>query len=130
MVLNQRSITANSSLNANLLLEAVSTYEQKKFVEAASAFQKLQVENPDVIAFQFYRALSELSLKNTDTAVSILKEISKKTGHLFIEQSQWYLALAYLQKGERIKAKNQFQTIPVGAYQYEAAKKILTLIKE
>lgn len=130
MVLNQRTLsdTDNNSFDAKLINQGISAYEEKNFALAAATFQKLQEQHNNIVAFQFYRASSELSLENTDIAIRLLEEISSKSGHLFVEQTQWYLALAYLQKEENEKARLQLQAIPKGAYQYDAAQKILNAL--
>ncbi len=125
MVLNQRSADRSDELNGDLVQMAVAAYEQEDFAQAALHFKQLQDESPGIIAFQFYHAVSALALKNTTVAIPLLENIRQQPQHLFIEQSQWYLALAYLQQGEKEKARTALQAIKENGYQYAEAQKLL-----
>lgn len=126
MVLNQRSVEERDSLYAPMLQSAAAAYEQRDFETAAKQFAQLQTARPDILAFQFYRAISALALKDNALAVSLLEKLQVQERHLFSEQSQWYLALAYLQKGETAKARKSLLGIKKGTYQYAAAQEILS----
>ncbi|MFK8102278.1 MAG: tol-pal system YbgF family protein [Saprospiraceae bacterium] len=125
MVLNQRSADQRDELNGDLVQTAVAAYEQKDFAQAALQFKQLQSESPQIVAFQFYHAIAELALKNTAVAIPLLENIRQQPPHLFIEQSQWYLALAYLQQGEKEKARTALRAIKAKEYQYTKAQKLL-----
>lgn len=129
MVLNQRSSTPDMGETTKLLNQAVSAYEQKDFQTAAKLFQELQNQSPDAGAFLLYASISDLSLGNTDQAITNLEKIIAADAPLFVEQGRWYLALAYLQKGDLAKAKTQLQDISSGSFQYDAAQKILSRIQ-
>lgn len=127
MILNQRSISDNDAEVA-LLNQAIVAYEGKNYGEASSAFQQLQTNNTNLIALRFYTGLSELGAENTATSIDIFKEILATRDHLFIEQSRWYLSLAYLQKGDRETAKLELEKIVEGAFKYDEAKEILNVM--
>lgn len=128
MVLNQRSSAVDSIIGPPLD-QAIRAYQGQNFAEAAAAFKTLEEQQPENIAFRFYQALSELSSNNPDQAITILSELLESPDHLFAEQSRWYLALAYLQKGDREAATAQLQAILPGGYKYSEAQVLLRRVK-
>ena len=128
MILNQRSISDNDAETA-LLNEAIIAYDNKNYKEASTAFQELQSNNIDLIALRFYTGLSELGEGNSDNSINIFKEILDTPDHLFVEQSRWYLALAYLQKGDRDAAKLELDKIKKGQFKHKEAKIMLNATK-
>lgn len=76
---------------------AMSLYEQSEFEKAIIEFNTLlseNSENADVL--NFYKGLSHLSLGNTEKAIQSLELVGHKCQ--LSEQTDWYLALAYLTK--------------------------------
>ena len=123
MLLSQRNISAEEK---NLLLEAaIAAYSNGNFQNASTTFEQLIQLEPANISYQFYRAVSAIGANDNDTAIQLLKEIIAASDHPFTEQSQWYLGLAYLQKGDMEKASAAFNEIGTGQYKYEEAKQIL-----
>jgi predicted Zn-dependent protease len=111
------------------LNQAIIAYENKNYKETSSAFQELQSNSPDLIALRFYTGLSELGEGNSDIATNIFKEILDTPDHLFVEQSRWYLALAYLQKGDRNAANLELTKIKKGQFKHDEAKIVLNATK-
>lgn len=124
MVLNQRS-TSESISDPATFSAAITAYDNKDFAQAATLFQTLQTAHPEIIAFSFYQAIANLSQKNTSIAIASLQKILATPDHLFVEQSRWYLGLAYLQAGDLDQAKLQLEQIEEGGYQYAAAQQVL-----
>ena len=65
---------------------------------------------------------------NTVMDLPVFEQVLARKGR-FTEESQWYLALAYLQKGDQVKAKDQLQAIQPEAFQYKAAQDILRALE-
>ncbi len=124
MVLNQRS-SSNAPNTSPALTQAIEAYEQKDFATAAQAFATLQQESPKVLSLVFYQAISELSQQKPQTAIPLLKNILAQAPPLFVEQSQWYLALAYLQMEDQGAAQKELEKIVDGAFKYKEAQEIL-----
>ena len=123
MLLSQRNISAEEK---NLLLEsAIAAYSNGNFQNASSTFEQLLQSEPENISYKFYRAVSAIGANDNDTAIQLLNDIIAASDHPFTEQSQWYLGLAYLQKGDMKKASTVFNEIGAGQYKYEAAKQVL-----
>jgi len=128
MVLSQRNETTDSPRDI-LLNNSILAYQQKNYQEAVIGFQKLNELDNNNTAYPFYLGLSELALENSDEAIKVLGQVLEKNHHLFMEQSRWYLALAYLQKGEMESAISQLELIPSENYKYTESQKLLKSIK-
>lgn len=125
MILNQRTQAPADPAVGENINEAVTAYLNKDYEAASTAFQQLENNSPDAIAFRFYSAISELALGHSNKTITELEEILKDAPPILIEQCNWYLALAYLQEGNRGKAKSILEGIKSGGYQYEEAREIL-----
>lgn len=121
MVLNQRT---GSEENV-LLKQATSAYSEGNYSASADSFLQLAEEKPGNLSYRFYRGISLLAANKTSEAIPILEEISRSGNPSFGEQSRWYLALAYLQAGDTVNAKNTLLEIKEEALKYEEAQEIL-----
>lgn len=124
MVLTQRSLSADSTMNITLNT-AIRNYQDSQFKAAATAFQQLQTQYPENKAFTFYLGLAQLSAGNSDSSINAFSTLLADPTHLFVEQCRWYLALAYLQQGNNGLAATQLQAITSGTFKYEAAQALL-----
>ena len=123
MLLSQRGISEEEK---NVLLEnAITAYSKNDFQGASEAFQQLSKSEPDDITYQFYLAVAQLGAKNNDAAINVFSQISSTENNPFKEQSQWYLGLAYLQKGDVENAKKSFTEIQSGQFKYNEAQQVL-----
>jgi tetratricopeptide (TPR) repeat protein len=124
MILNQRSVDETETLE-QLIRTAVMAYETKDFEQAAILFENLSQEQPDAETFQLYLGVSLLSSGAAEAAIITLEKLNEKASPLFVEQSRWYLAMAYLKSSNVAQAKSTLQRIETGAFQYVAAQEIL-----
>lgn len=102
-----------------LLTEPMAFYRDKKFDAAAEAFgmaeATLDVRGPSApdehtrFYVHYYLALAQLaSDKRPVESIGELKQAIKATKRKsFVSKAQWYLALAYLKKGDAAEAKKQ-----------------------
>jgi tetratricopeptide (TPR) repeat protein len=124
MVLSQRS-AAELPERAALLNLAIKQYAEGQFAEAAIAFRQLEQGEPGNIAFRFYRALALLASGQADEAIPVFETVLARSGHLFSEQSRWYLALAYLKTGQEAEAKRLLEGIGPGQFRYAQSRELL-----
>jgi Tfp pilus assembly protein PilF len=104
---------------------AMRLYDQKQYKEALQVFREAIAQNPEDTVLVFYKALSHLSIAQTDAAMVDLKMVSE-SNHELHEAAQWYLGLAYLQKGDATNAKQLFENIKNSDSSYrEQANQIL-----
>lgn len=94
-------------------------YRDGKYAEAAKAFQNFDGVLPD-----YYGGLSFLLAENYDKAIAEFQAVlDKKDG--YSEDAQWYIARAYLEKGDVAKATEIYQAInekPEGDFSEDAAE--------
>ena len=127
MLLSQRGISEGEK---DLVLEnAVLAYSKGNYQSAASSFQQLSQNDPNDISFQFYLAVAQLGAKENDASISLFQNIISTEGHPFKEQSQWYLALAFLQNNNMESAKKSLDEIQSGQFKYKEAQQILKQLK-
>lgn len=124
MLLSQRSADDPTG-QAALFNKAVSDYADGNFSSAAAAFRQLGDIEQDNISFKFYYALSLMGSDNAKETIEILAEILNTEGHLFAEQSRWYLALANVLAGDEAKAIELLQTIEPGEFHYNESRELL-----
>ena len=104
--------------------EAIKNYEAGNFEKASKDFSALNKEERKV-SFEFYEALYFLNVNKTAEAKTLFKSILKTKDHLFVEQSQWYLALINIQSEEWIFAEKLLASITSSHYKYSDAQKLL-----
>lgn len=125
MLLSQRNLSIEEK---NVVLEnAISTYSKGDFDNASKSFQQLSLDDPEDISYQFYQAVAALGAEDSENAIASFKKIVSTTNHPFMEQSRWYLSLAYLQLGDVENAKKTLNKIQSGQFKYEETQQILRL---
>lgn len=121
MVLKERS---GDALSADLN-EAIVAYNRQDYEQAADLFNRLYNQTPEQLSYQFYAAQAALSANRVEVAIEQFSRLLDQEGHPFLEQSRWYLALAYLKKDALPEAKLLLQEIKEGQYNYKGAKDLL-----
>jgi hypothetical protein len=124
MILTERG-SSNEDLQMKMQNDAIKAYQSKNFKDAALIFNKLYTENESRIEYRFYRANAFLADGQTTKAIDEFKEILTIPNHLFTEQSQWYLSMAYLSIDDFKNAKINLEKIKDGQYMYKEASNIL-----
>ncbi|MCB0670193.1 MAG: hypothetical protein KDC80_30410 [Saprospiraceae bacterium] len=81
-------------------------YEQKRY-------QAVLERSPQDSLQLFYFGLTKLELKETSDAIEILEQIRKAPENRFSQAASWYLALAYLQDGNKEASKTVLNNISV-----------------
>jgi predicted Zn-dependent protease len=88
------------------LTAAFMQYEKKKYAEAAEAISQLVVQYPDKRDLIYYQGISLFASGQVDQAIDILKVCASETYQDVDKKTPWFLALAYLKKGDLISAKS------------------------
>lgn len=125
MVLSQRS-EADTAGHAALINQAVQEYANGNYSSAANAFHQLMDIHAENISYRFYIGLSLLGSNKGSEAIEILEEMLQTKGHLFTEQSRWYLALAYISAGDKEKAIELLNAIKPGEFHYAKSRLIIS----
>jgi tetratricopeptide (TPR) repeat protein len=111
---------------SDIKTEAFVAYESEDFELAETHFTTLLNSTSDSFVL-FYLANTKLALGKPQEAIPLLNFYMSTGGNLG-SQAQWYLALAHIQAGEQIQAKEVLQKI-ITFEGYGAEKAILLLEK-
>lgn len=103
--LNSMGAGTSNELQADLsdLQQGMQAYDAKNY---SLAIDKLTNKNLTILASKdrqlvnFYLALSHLAVKNMDAAIPLLTTLAGTTGFAQRADAQWYLLLAYAEKGD------------------------------
>ena len=91
--------------------DAMAFYEKGEYETAVSLFETDLATSPNSDYLQFYMALSQLSLKNSEQSVELFQNVANQKDSKFQAPAAWYLALAYIQAGDISNTKKQLQSI-------------------
>lgn len=118
----QRTVNNESSA----LDDAKSYYLQSDYEMALETLEKI----PENAVVLFYKAASYQELGKFDDAINNYSKVINEGDNLFIEEAEWYRCLCYLQKGEKIMARQQLNAIIQRQGDFERdAKAILRKIR-
>ncbi len=108
----------------SVLSKAFTAYSNKDFAKAVSYFN----ESTGVKAL-FYKGLCYLYLGDYQLAITTLED-TELIGSRFEEQSRWYVALAYIEVGNKAKARDVLNKIITfdGHYKHKKAVQLIKLI--
>lgn len=106
--------------------QALDRYDAKEYAEAISLFETLLQDSAFSMqsAARFYQGHALLQINKPQKALEAFEEIIHP---LFIQQAQWFSALAYLKLGQTEEAKNILEKISGDEdhYQQEQAGELL-----
>lgn len=91
---------SETSASPQLLSEAFSQYDSGAYREAAFSFREIYTAGGGEFAV-FYAGVSLMAIGEYDQAIGEFKRKSEWESRDFAAASKWYLALAYLKKGEK-----------------------------
>ena len=103
--------------------EAMVYYETKKFDRAIQAF--IELGNNDTT--QFYKAISQLALKQPELAIEEINQINMESR--FFNSAQWYKGLGFLLLNKLDSVDHYMSRIKEGNPNYEASRQILKSIR-
>lgn len=103
---------------------AFNAYEAGNYETADSLLNELYKEDKDP-AFLLYSGVSNLEMKNYDLATQRLRAFSESTEHPLYDVGNWYLALAYIGKGNIETAREILQDVDENDYNYKKAQKLI-----
>lgn len=110
-------VVLRNETNINVLNQIYSqaflNYENKQFEEAIRLFEEIINDEHSEIMASYYLSISQIEVGKFDNAKQNLLLLTKKSDHLFYEQSMWYLALVNLKLGNIEEAKKLLEEIIV-----------------
>lgn len=106
-------------------------YNIHDFRRAALYFSKVLSDDPKYMEATMYKGVSDYEVKNYPVAERGFMTVIDNNDNLFIEDAQWYLALCYIQTGDKAKATEQLATIKNSESIYRKdARQILKSLKK
>ncbi len=116
-----------SGAAVNAKERAFKAYEQKNYTEALSGFNTILADSLDY-GVLFFKANTLLAMEKVDEAITLFDKIPQH--ERFYEQSQWYLGLAYLEKGDFTSAKQYLKTVAEnGGYKSQQSQELLKTLE-
>jgi predicted Zn-dependent protease len=82
------------------LTSAFMLYEKKSYREAAEAISDLVEKHPEKRDLVYYQGISLLASGQVDQSIELLKVSAQETYQDVDKKTPWFLAIAYLKKGE------------------------------
>ena len=103
-----RSATAPDEI---LLNQALIKMNNKEYDTALKLFSEILQKDRQNIAGNFYTGTIHQQTGKYDDAIHSFTNVVTLGDNLFVEQSEWYIGLCYLNRNEREKAVHQFRKI-------------------
>jgi tetratricopeptide (TPR) repeat protein len=118
---NQRSAQSAADADFTLALEFYNTHDYNK---AAILFNKVLDNQPNDMQTMLLIGVSNYEEKKYPEAKQSFGKVLDDNNNLYVDQARWYLALCYLNTGEKEKAMQLFDEISKesGIYQNDAKK--------
>lgn len=113
------------STSENDVQKAFSYYDNHNYKEAVKAFETLDTEDA-----HFYLAMSLMADYQTEKAVEVMKNNDLQSSETYKNQTDWYLALAYLKMNDKNMAIDYLNKV-IKNYpsKTEEAQKIISKIR-
>jgi tetratricopeptide (TPR) repeat protein len=90
----------------------IDSYDDGKYDEALQYLEQVNSKNSDEIAIKnYYLGVSFLAKNNANSAINALLKAKTCTLKIIRDNSDWYLALAYLKKNDKGNMKIAFEAI-------------------
>ena len=117
---------SSNDIQPSSLQNAMIAYQKGEFAEAEKLFAQ-QTNSEDIDRIGFYRAICQIQLGDTQSALNEFNRLSKLDNFEYEEGVRWYFALAYLKASDVENAKLQLQNIidTNQKYQRTAAQNLL-----
>jgi len=110
--------------NQNILTTAQKAYDEKDYQSAINSFKVYLKENPDSPIIWLAKGSAEYELDKLDNAIVSFGQVAKLNPD-YKPLANWYLALSYLKKEDKIQAKSLLDEISEGEEKYAEAQKLL-----
>ncbi|MBK7627453.1 MAG: hypothetical protein IPJ16_09725 [Bacteroidales bacterium] len=108
---------------------AIISYKSGDYKSANAGFAEANLKNPASEAPLFYMGLTNIELGNISQAVSELAAVAAGSGE-YVKDAQWYLGMAYLKSGDKLKASEYLSKLAESpGYYRDRSAKLLRRLK-
>lgn len=109
----------------------IDLYNEKNYVQALDRFKIILNKNPDHPICNFYSGLCYQQIGNYTKAITSYQNVIDEKDNLFVEQAEWYKALALLQINDLKNAYQSFnQIVKNNGYYHKDAKDIIKNLRK
>ena len=121
---------ANIQNNDISFKSALDFYSNGSYSDAAVALKEYLNRNPGKTEAMFILGVSEMENNNFLNAISLFRDLCNNKDNLFLDNSQWYLALCYVKTGDDTRAIEELQAIVNSGNIYKSkARKVIRKLK-
>lgn len=110
-------VRSGGSSKDGTLEQAIQAYNRADYAQSSKEFSVYYQETKDTISL-FYLGIAQLSQNQTDAALTTFKQF-QSISPILQEQTNWYIALAYLRKQDLVSLKNLMRNMPNSKYKTE-----------
>ncbi len=111
------------------LTKAIGSYKAGDYKTAAAGFSKAMLNGSESFSAGFFLGITEIELGNYNKAIDLLGGVVNRKGE-YTKEATWYLGLAYIKSGNKIKASECFELLARSPGFYsDRSEKILRLLR-
>ncbi len=124
------SVTRSSGTSENeRFTDAVGSYKSGDYQAAAIGFSEAVFNGSVSYSASFFLGITEIELGNYNKAIDLLSEVMNRPVE-YAKESTWYLGLAYIKSGNKVKASECFEILARSPGFYsDRSEKILRRLK-
>ncbi len=104
-------IIRGNSTDCDRLNNPYDFYADKQYEQAVVAFDKLLEKDASDVKVNFYKGISSMELSDYEDAIKSFQTILDSDASLFVELSEWYIGLCYLETNNDELAKKHFENV-------------------
>lgn len=126
MLLNQRNTNEATDNIAVLEQQAITLYQDNNFKDAAEVFGQLSRQSVGRDLYDLYTGISYLSDNDPQMTIDLFSSLLEEAPPVIVQQTRWYLGLAYLKNEDQANAKKVLDQIEPTHFKYAEAQVILS----
>lgn len=119
------ALTVMSADTDALGAQAEQAFNDGHYENAYVLLQNYVSTNPENNLARLYLGISALETNRLEEAQSIFNQLKTEAGGQWADYGQWYLALAYLKRGDKAACRAELEEITEDSEWYEEAQRLL-----
>ena len=109
--------------------KAIEAYKSGDYYAAATGFSEAMFHETTSFSAGFFLGITEIELENPGKAIDLLGVVANRQGE-YAKEATWYLGLAYIKAGNKVKASECFELLTESPGFYsDRSEKILRLLR-
>jgi len=105
---NELAVRGNTDTvkKAEVFYQGLQAFDAKNYQKSVTCFNTALGGNPDDLQIMFFSGLANLKAGHTDEAIPLLEKVLTNKNSGYETDAAWYLALAYLKKGDKDRVRS------------------------